>query len=141
MTSVKLDTRRVDQICRDLKVNTETVLTGLAIEIEGRAKMIAREKGVYDTTALINSIYTATQKHDGYSQASGAAQSLRPGVGTEAHPRPNGRVVARVGPCVEYALYQELGTSRMAGRPYLVPAAEQIVKDFNDPGKWKGLLA
>ena len=31
---------------------------------------------------------------------------------------------------VEYGIYQELGTSRMAAQPFMVPAVEQVSKDF-----------
>jgi HK97 gp10 family phage protein len=33
---------------------------------------------------------------------------------------------------VEYGVFQELGTSRMAARPFLVPAFEKAMKSLND---------
>ncbi len=40
------------------------------------------------------------------------------------HTVPTGELSAEVGPSVEYGTYVELGTRKMAARPYLIPAAE-----------------
>lgn len=44
-------------------------------------------------------------------------------------------MTAEVGPTVEYAIYQELGTHKMAPRPFLGPAFEQMRGPFNDAVK------
>lgn len=37
---------------------------------------------------------------------------------------------AWVGPSVEYAIYQEFGTYKMAAHPFLVPAVEETAAEF-----------
>jgi HK97 gp10 family phage protein len=37
---------------------------------------------------------------------------------------------AHVGPHVEYAIYQEFGTYKMAAHPFLVPAVEETAAEF-----------
>lgn len=37
-----------------------------------------------------------------------------------------------IGDGVEYGIYQELGTSRMAARPFLVPAFEKVINYINN---------
>ena len=46
---------------------------------------------------------------------------------------------ARVGPCVDYAAYQEFGTSKMAAHPYLTPAFEKVRTKFEDGTTFKEL--
>lgn len=140
-TVIKLDTEILDRLCKTLNKRKEDILRGVAFDVENEAKQLAP----YDTTALKNSIYTVTKNEDGYAEAAGAAmgemwKKKARIVETERHPKPDGNVVARVGPCVEYAAYVELGTSRMAGQPYLVPAVEHVSQRFNDPAFWKELF-
>jgi len=42
----------------------------------------------------------------------------------------DGDTVYLVGPTVEYAVYVELGTSKMEARPFVRPAAERVQSDF-----------
>jgi len=130
--SWKLDTTELDRIIRDSDMKAEQILRRLALEVEGEAKKMAP----YDTTALRNSIYTVTEKEDNYTDAANAAQEKRPGVATEPHPKP-GKGEARVGPCVEYAEYQEFGTSKMPAQPYLTPAVENVRTKFEDGSTYK----
>ena len=44
----------------------------------------------------------------------------------------------RVGDGVEYGIYQEMGTSRMAAQPFLIPAVEAVRQMFVN--KWKELF-
>ena len=122
-----LNTAELDRIVRDCGMKAEEVVRRMAFEVEGAAKQMAP----YDTTALRNSIYTVTEKEDNYQAAASDAQGSRPGVQTEPHPKP-GPSEARVGPCVEYAEFQEFGTSKMAAQPYLVPAIEQVRGKFEE---------
>ena len=108
----------------------------IAFEIESEAKQLAP----VDTSALRNSIYTVTQDEDNYASASAAAKGKRGDIQTEAHPSPTGNIIANVGPCVEYAEYVELGTSRMAAQPYLTPAVEKVAQKYNDGSAWKELV-
>ena len=129
-----LDTRELDRIVANCDKSRDQIIRRLAFEIEGDAK----QNAPYDTTALRNSIYTVTANEDNYQQASGAAQEKRPGVQTEPHPKPN-EGEARVGPCVDYAAYQEFGTSKMPAHPYLTPAFEKVRGKFEDGTTFKEL--
>ena len=136
MNEIKIDTREVDRIARQLNVKREAIGRRMAFQIEKRAKELAP----FDTHALQNSIYTVTQKQDGYSKASSAAKSADPAVTTTPHPTPTGNVIANVGPSVDYAEYQEFGTSKMAAQPYLTPAVEEITQKYNSGDEWKELV-
>ena len=131
-TNWRLDTTELDRIVANSEMKAEQVLRRLAFEVEGNAKMLAP----YDTTALRNSIYTVTEKENDYDKAENAAKSKNPRVQTEAHPKP-GKGEARVGPCVDYAEYQEFGTSKMAAQPYLIPAVERVRSKFEDGSTYK----
>lgn len=37
---------------------------------------------------------------------------------------------AEIGPTAEYGVYVELGTSRMAGQPYMAPAADRRIPEY-----------
>lgn len=50
----------------------------------------------------------------------------------------NGERLILVGPTVSYAVYQELGTSKMAARPFMRPAAERVKAD---PAHYAGQVA
>lgn len=47
---------------------------------------------------------------------------------------------ARISPHVHYAIYQELGTYKMAAHPFLTPAIEQIANKFLSPATWQPLF-
>ena len=136
MNEIKIDTREVDRIARQLNVKREAIGRRMAFQIEKRAKELAP----FDTHALQNSIYVVTQKQDGYSKASSAAKNANPSVTTTQHPTPTGNVIANVGPSVDYAEYQEFGTSKMAAQPYLTPAVEEITQKYNSGDEWKELV-
>lgn len=63
-----------------------------------------------DTGALVNSIHTDRQAKNLYWVADG----------------------------VEYGIYQELGTSRMAAHPFMVPAVDQVARYIDD--QWGALF-
>ena len=140
-TEIKLDTRELDKIAKQLNIRKEAVGRRMAFQIEKRAKQLAPHK----YGALRNSIYTVTQKIDGYASAAGKAMGTNwkqrgRVTETEPHPTPSGNVIANVGPCVEYAEYQEFGTSKMAAHPYLIPAVEEISRKYNDGSEWAELV-
>jgi HK97 gp10 family phage protein len=135
MSEIRLDTTELDRLARALSLNRDQMVRKIAFEVEGVAKTLA----AVDTAAMRNSIYTVTPNEDGYGAASAAAQAANPKAATAPHPAPGvGR--AHVGPCVEYAEYVELGTSRMAAQPFLVPAVEQVGQAYNDGSKWQELV-
>ena len=47
---------------------------------------------------------------------------------------------ARIAAQVEYDIYQELGTWKMAAHPFLAPAAEAIAGQFLSPATWQPLI-
>ena len=136
MNSVVIDTKEADRIAKALNINRDGVVRRMAIEIEGVAKPLAP----YEFSALRNSIYTETSKDSDFSAASSAAQSLRPGVITIQHPKPE-EGFANVGPCVNYAEIMEMpGNVRKGGqRPYLTPAVEQVAQKYNSGQEWEEL--
>ena len=135
-TSFRLDTRELDRIIREMDGNKNKVARMLAFELEAEAKKRAPRR----TSAMSNSIYTVTKESDGYSSASGAAKQMNPQAETEPHPTPTGNVLANVGPCVNYAEHVETGTSRMAARPFLIPATETVSRKVNDGTYWRKLV-
>ena len=136
MQTIKLDTRQLDKIAASLNTNRDKVLKAFAFQIEGKAKELAP----VDTGAMRASIYTVTKDSDGYESARAASQAQNANVATGKHPTPSGKVIANVGPCVEYAGFVELGTSRMSARPYLVPAVEQMARKLNDESMWREMF-
>jgi len=46
----------------------------------------------------------------------------------------------RVQDGVEYGIYQELGTSKMAAQPFLVPAVEKVARDLADGRIWRRIF-
>lgn len=136
MNVIKLDTKELDKIASQLNIRRDAVGRRMAFQIEKLAKEMAPKM----LGALRNSIYTVTQKHDGYSAASAAAKSANPLVETAPHPTPTGNIIANVGPSVDYAEFQEFGTSKMAAQPYLTPAVEQIAAKYNDGKEWAELV-
>lgn len=135
-TNLRIDTKQLDKIVKNLDVSTEKVIRSIAFEIEAGAKQLAPLM----TGALRGSIYTVTKKEDGYEKARSVVHGLNAKAATAPHPKPSGKVIAHVGPCTEYAAYVELGTSKMSARPYLMPAVEREVNKINDGSKWKELF-
>lgn len=135
-TKLRIDTKQLDKIVKNLDTSTEKVIRAVALEIESGAKQAAP----VDTGALRSSIYTVTKKEDGYEKARSVVDGINARVATAAHPKPSGKVIAHVGPCVEYAAYVELGTSKMSARPYLMPAVEREVTRINDGSKWREMF-
>jgi HK97 gp10 family phage protein len=92
--TVRLDTRVLDALAKNLDTNTDGALKALAYQVEGQAKSLAP----VDTGALKGSIWTDRKRAGLYHVSDG----------------------------VEYGIYQELGTSRMAAHPFMVPAVEGV---------------
>lgn len=124
--SVTVDTSRLNRILRDLDDNTHDAVRAVAFAVQG----IAQAKTAFDTGALRNSIYTRIGNEDGYNAAAAAAKAKNPDVETAPLPTPKNDTTAHVGPCVEYGIYQEFGTRYMRGRPFMVPAINQVADDL-----------
>lgn len=132
MSEIKLDTRELDRIAAKVGKTCEQIIMSLAFDIEAQAKMNAP----VDTGALRNSVYVEGKEKSDYQQAAAGVTSRRPDVETERHPAPSGKVIANVGPCVEYAEYVELGAN---AQPFLTPAVYSVANKLNDGVTWKEL--
>lgn len=116
----EIDTTRLNEILNRLPGNVEGAVRATAFAIEATAKTMAP----LDTGALRDSIYTRV----------GRQPTLLPEVAGNPPrvelPRPEDEQTAHVGPSVEYGLYQELGTTRMAAHPYLGPAVNRAADEL-----------
>ena len=132
MNEIKLDTRELDRIAKKLDISTEAVVRRFAFQVEAEAKAAAP----VDTGALRNSIYTTTQ------HGQGTQPGDRGDADTYELPKPEGKVLAIVGPSVSYALAVELPgvTRKWAGKPYLTPAVEHVSRRYNDGTEWKEIV-
>ena len=135
-----LDTKEIDRIIKDADTNADKIVRKLTFKGVGYAK----ENAAVDTSAMRNSVYAVTANEDGYAEASGKAmgaawQQAGEIRETEPHPAP-GNGEARFGPCVDYALYQEFGTSKMAAHPFMIPAIEQLRKEFNNGTTYREMV-
>jgi HK97 gp10 family phage protein len=111
-TVIKLDTKVLDDIAAKLDMNTDKVLQSVAFQVEAEAKKRAprdpqrppMDMTVPTTGALRNGIHTEKKK---------------PGL-------------YWVADSVIYGIFQELGTSRMPARPFMVPAVEKARQQLAD---------
>lgn len=99
--SVKFTVRRnvLPQLINTLEPELVNVVTGTALSIEGLTKKNIVDKNIIDTGNMLNSV-NADQVEDG-------------------------GLTRFVGPHTDYAIYNEMGTYKMAARPFLQPAVEQ----------------
>jgi hypothetical protein len=92
-----------------------------AFDVEAQAKA----RAPVDTGFMRNSLYVVTKASSTYSQASSdtppPGASLLPEI-----PKPTDDMTAFVAVGANYGLYVEMGTSRMAAQPYLIPAADMV---------------
>jgi HK97 gp10 family phage protein len=121
-SSVIIDDRKLTAIIRNSGTNARQAIRNIAFAVETGAKL----RAPVDIGALRASIYTVM----------GNEQIPMPQVPGEprrvALPQPRSKLEAHIGPSVDYGIYQEFGTRRMAAQPYLVPAlraAEEIVPE------------
>jgi len=132
--TTRLETKGIDRILRELEPKAEALIDKTAFEIQARAQNAAP----VDTGALRNSIYTVTQRSNGYRDAARRAKASNPKAVIAPFPEPSGNLEAHIGPSVEYAIYQEMGTSKMSAHPFLVPAVEALRKSWE--AAWKALF-
>ena len=96
--SIKLDTKRLDEIARKLGTNADSAVKSIAFQIEGIAKTLAP----VDTGALKGSLHSERIQE----------------------------ALWWVGDGVDYGIYQELGTYKMAAHPFLIPACETVSRQI-----------
>ena len=117
--SVEVDTSRLNRIIRRVDGNMAEVIATIGFAVE----RVAKELAPVDTGALRSSIYTKLK-------AGGHHPDQRDGVVYVDLPEPESDLEAVIGPTVEYGIWLELGTDRMAAQPYLTPAVEQIASNL-----------
>jgi len=136
MDAVRLDTRELDRIARELGMKTERVGMRFAFQVEGSYKIAA----AVDTGAMANSCYVEGRSENNFAEKASAAQKLNQKANVVQHPKPQGNVIANVGPCVDYAMYVEFGTSRQAAQPALGPAVQGLEKKYNSGKEWEEIV-
>ena len=94
---VKVDVRVLEGYTRGLDRLLRNVVSVTAFNVEGKAK----DKVPVDTGATKNSI-------------------------APNFPIEDRGLTARIGPSTDYAIFLELGTHKMAARPFMVPALEAV---------------
>ncbi len=104
------------RVTRELKDDLQKACDKTALDIEADAK----GRVPVDTGFLRRSIHSVTSQGSDYA-----------GEGDPPVQRPPG-ISAAVGVAAPYGLYVELGTHKMAGRPYLTPAVERHRQAFQD---------
>jgi HK97 gp10 family phage protein len=72
------------------------------------------------------------------TEAKNSAPVLTGALRNSIHVEKPGRLYRTVGDSVDYGIYQELGTSRMAAQPFLVPAVEKVRAKFEK--MWEALF-
>jgi HK97 gp10 family phage protein len=108
--TVKLDTSKLEALIKDAPEQIDAAVRATAFQVQA----IAQGLSPVLTGANRNSIYTKTSK--GVNGSPGELGDILPSASIGE---------AYVGPSMEYSAFLEYGTSRMAARPYLTPAAEQ----------------
>jgi hypothetical protein len=100
--SIKLDTKRLDEIARKLGTNADSAVKSIAFQLQAETQHNIQSKHVWDTGAY---------------HGSWMAEPIR-------------EAFWWVHDGVDYGIYLELGTYKMAARPCLTPAAESVAKQI-----------
>ena len=100
-----------------------------AFDVQAAAQSVLRTGYGLDTGFMKSSIYTVTSTGSGYGQrlVNPGDRELAPQVERTISPNVVSAIVA-VG--ASYGLFVEYGTSKMAARPFLIPAAEKVQPAF-----------
>lgn len=96
--NIRLDTSGLDKLSRELETDADNALLRVARQVEALTKANIMSKNIIDTGALFGSIAVS----------------------------PRGKGVYWVHDGVEYGIYHELGTHRIAARPFMTPAVETV---------------
>jgi phage gpG-like protein len=128
---VEINTRRLNQILRDLPGNAHNAVATIAREIEGKAKIsIGEEKH--------GAIYLVQGGIEHQASAPGEAPAIDTGnLVNSIQVEMTGPAAAVVFTNVEYAPYLEFGTIEIAPRPFLQPAVDAITEAVaQDPRRY-----
>jgi hypothetical protein len=129
--AVTLNMLQLTQLLGDLAPNAAAAVDGTAHSIQQLSSELAPRR----TGALAASIYVSTPNGSDYGQHESAAQSLNPeAIITQevtpnnaqyiTGPPPDSAYVDIVGVAVNYGIFNELGTYKMAPHPFLYPSVE-----------------
>jgi len=135
---VTLNLDGLERIMAQYPERAKQIVRETAFDAEGNMKVKCVR---IDTGAMRASIHTKAIGFDGSSAAIGAAKEKRPDVVIADFPAPSqeaDKFTAHVGPAVEYAIYHEYGTHKMAASPFVVPGALQAYQNFI--GRMPGLF-
>lgn len=116
----EIDTERLNRILNRLPENRRAAVRAVAFSIQRKAQPRTR----LDTGALRSSIYVRVGR---------GATPLPAVEGDPVRvelPQPADDDTAHVGPSVDYGIWQELGTERMAAQPYLGPAVAEAADEM-----------
>lgn len=110
----------------ELEVAAQAVVEATAETIrEG-----ARANAAVDTGAMRTALYVSTPTESDYASVAGEAHDLNPkaDVLDEVEKPDHGEAI--VAEAMNYGIFQEYGTHKMAAHPYLTPAAEAERANF-----------
>lgn len=130
--TLKLDTKRMDQMAAKLGTNTDRLLAAIAMNIEAEVK-----------TSMKPGSWRQYKRTKSGRMHSSAAPGSPPAPDTGA--LKNSITTTRKKPGlywvqdgVEYGIYLELGTTRMAARPFMRPAVFKAQRGFEQ--RWQELF-
>lgn len=123
---IKLNTIALDKITAEMADKAEQVVAKLAFDVEAGAKLNITSQGAVDTGALHASVYASTRRASSYRGNTGDAFLRNPDAAIADEIQSRDRFEAIVGVPMDYAAFVELGTVKMAARPYLLPAVEAV---------------
>lgn len=126
---ITVDTSRLERLLNRFPGNVDQAVRAVAFIIEEKAK----DKAVVDTGAMRASIYTRTNRYDGFSAAAKEAR--------EKASRKNRKLVltelpavreheAVVGPSVNYAIDVEFGANGREARSFLGEAVRETTRQM-----------
>lgn len=115
---------RFPELTAALKKAVSQVVRKAALDLEAEAKT----RAPVDTGFLRNSIYSVT--HEGSDYGQDASDPTGDSYLLDEVEKPKDETTAYVAVGANYGVFQELGTSKMAAQPYLIPAADAIRPAF-----------
>ena len=123
---IRIKLNRLPELKGDLRVKAGQAVRKAALDIEAEAKAHAP----VDTGALKNSIYTASAGKSDYSAAASAAHSANPKAQLFPDKGKAGTLRAVVAVGVSYGALIEFGGVKRAGTPFMYPAAQKVLPEF-----------
>jgi hypothetical protein len=121
-----LDDKELQRLLVEMPDQVDEAIRATAFEVQGVAQGLIQSQNAIDTGATLNSGFTRTSRGNDFSKASGNAARKNPGAEMiDATPGAPKKGTAYISFATNYAIWIELGTSRMGARPFLGPATEK----------------